>query len=540
MRRTTTTDFPPEEWERQSKSMSVKSKNVAEVDAPVNGPRSRGQPRNRARESAETESSVEARHQRAHHRNPITSGGSRVRLSDDSVPSSKPPTTTRNLRSQISSRNRNVTQIPLNSRDGSRRSHFRGDEFKLHKSVSSSESSENTPQSQSSAEEEVKKLQKQETLKHLRDSEEEEARADLEDSFITRSSHRVVTVTAYPYSEDQKPPTVGSNTSKGRTNTADNNMVNSKIVFRRSNGTTDVSRIKPRIANLLLAPTPPPSKTEHRQMQVVGGYNHLRGSKFSSTQSDDSSNSKGHSVVTTVPRLTRYSSRKCSVDSDESQVNKLSSTASRGKPCAEKYQKETPALPTAEMHQRVPTSSSAVSAPNQTVSHTGRSEFKHRLTYITEKISPTSVSPTMKPRPPSLFLPTVRKSPDSQVTILDAGIGGSAQKKQVPRSTSSFRRSVELAMGDNWIVPTTNSVSVVTSQSALASIPRFSSRYRSELLRATGHGLRGTTAPVYVPTVPTVSTTSTTGQTMFSAIGKVVSFLGFIRSELHSPQANQL
>jgi hypothetical protein len=56
----------------------------------------------------------------------------------------------------------------------------------------------------------------------------------------------------------------------------------------------------------------------------------------------------------------------------------------------------------------------------------------------------------------------------------------------------------------------------VTSQSALASIPRFSSRYRNELLRATGHGLRGTTAPAYVPTVPTVSTTSSTVQTMLS------------------------
>lgn len=132
-RRTTTTDFPPKEWERQSTSMSVKHKDVAEVDAPMNGLRSRGQPRNRARESAETERSVEARHQRTHHRNPIMSGGRRVGLSDDAVLSSKPQTTARNLGDQTSSRNRNVTQTPLNSRDGSRRSHFRGDKFKLHK-----------------------------------------------------------------------------------------------------------------------------------------------------------------------------------------------------------------------------------------------------------------------------------------------------------------------------------------------------------------------------------------------------------------------
>jgi hypothetical protein len=132
-RRTTTTDFPPKEWERQSTSVSVKRKNVADVDTPVNGPRSRGQPRNRAKDSAETERSVEARHQRTHHRNPITTGGSRFGLSDDAVPSSKPPTTARNLGGQTSSRNRNVTQTPLNSRDGSRRSHFRRDEFKLHK-----------------------------------------------------------------------------------------------------------------------------------------------------------------------------------------------------------------------------------------------------------------------------------------------------------------------------------------------------------------------------------------------------------------------
>lgn len=133
-RRRTTTDFPPKEWERQSTSISVRHKNVvAEVDVPVNGPRSRGHPRNRARESAETERSVEVRHQRIHHRNSITSGVSRVGLSDDAVPRSRPPTTTGNLGGQTSSRNRDVTQTPLNSRDGSRRSHFRRDQFELHK-----------------------------------------------------------------------------------------------------------------------------------------------------------------------------------------------------------------------------------------------------------------------------------------------------------------------------------------------------------------------------------------------------------------------
>jgi hypothetical protein len=122
-------------------------------------------------------------------------------------------------------------------------------------------------------------------------------------------------------------------------------------------------------------------------------------------------------------------------------------------------QKEVPAVPTAEMHQQVPTSSAAVSAPNSTVSHTGRSEFKHRLTHMSEKILPFSISATMKPRPPSLFLPTVRKPLSSQVTTFNTGIGGTTQKKPGLRSTSSFRRSVELATGDNWIVPTSNSVS---------------------------------------------------------------------------------
>jgi hypothetical protein len=132
-RRTTTTDFLPKEGERRSTPMSIRSKNVAEVDASVNGPRSRGQSRNRARESAEREISVEARQQRTNHRNFTKSGGSRAGLSDDAALSSKPPTTARNLGDRTLSRNRDVTQSALNSRDGSRRSHFRGDEFKVHK-----------------------------------------------------------------------------------------------------------------------------------------------------------------------------------------------------------------------------------------------------------------------------------------------------------------------------------------------------------------------------------------------------------------------
>jgi hypothetical protein len=134
-RRTTTTEFPRKQGERRSTSMFVRSKNVTEVDASVNGPRSRGQPRNRARISTETERNVEARHKRTHHRDSSNSGGSRVGLSDDTVPSSKPLTTARNLGSQTLSRNRDVTPTPLNRQNGSRRSHFRGDEFKVHKVI---------------------------------------------------------------------------------------------------------------------------------------------------------------------------------------------------------------------------------------------------------------------------------------------------------------------------------------------------------------------------------------------------------------------
>jgi hypothetical protein len=65
----------------------------------------------------------------------------------------------------------------------------------------------------------------------------------------------------------------------------------------------------------------------------------------------------------------------------------------------------------------------------------------------------------MKSQTPSLFLPTVRKSLDSQVTTINTGMGGNAQKKSAQQSTSSFRRSVGLAMGDNWAVPTSDSVS---------------------------------------------------------------------------------
>lgn len=80
------------------------------------------------------------------------------------------------------------------------------------------------------------------------------------------------------------------------------------------------------------------------------------------------------------------------------------------------------------------------------------------------------------------------------------------------RNKTSHQISLKF-IGAFWICL---QISVVTSQSFVANIPRFSSRYRSELLRGTGHGSRGSSTPVYVPTVPTVSTTSTTEQTIFS------------------------
>jgi hypothetical protein len=116
----------------------------------------------------------------------------------------------------------------------------------------------------------------------------------------------------------------------------------SKMLFRTYILNTVAEYISILALIFQLAPTPPSNKAgnnvQHRQMQVVGGYNRLRDSRFSNTQSDDSSNSEGHNVVTTVPPLTRYGSRKCSVDSDENKISKLPSTAPRGRSCDEKYQ----------------------------------------------------------------------------------------------------------------------------------------------------------------------------------------------------------
>nr|CAD7571544.1 unnamed protein product [Timema californicum] len=67
------------------------------------------------------------------------------------------------------------------------------------------------------------------------------------------------------------------------------------------------------------------------------------------------------------------------------------------------------------------------------------------------------------------------------------------------RSTSGIRRSV----------PVTSPRDVSTTSSSVG-VPRFSARYKSDLLRA-ATGLRATTTPVYLPTVPTVRpNTSTT------------------------------
>jgi hypothetical protein len=104
-----------------------------------------------------------------------------------------------------------------------------------------------------------------------------------------------------------------------------------------------------------------------------------------------------------------------------------------------------------------------LAASKETVSHTGRNEFKRRLASMTENLSPLSTSVTMKPQPWSSFVPTVRELLDSQITTANSGKGGNTQKTKVlrdsvPRSTSSFRRSVELSAG-NWKLPTTSSVS---------------------------------------------------------------------------------
>jgi hypothetical protein len=116
-------------------------------------------------------------------------------------------------------------------------------------------------------------------------------------------------------------------------------------------------------------------------------------------------------------------------------------------------QKQTSVAPTTEIYRKVPASILTLSASTSTVSHTERRNFKHRLVSTTEDL-PSSIPVTTKPRPQSAFV-------YGQTTALDSRKGGNTQKikDSVPRSTSSFRRSVALAAGDNWIVPTTASVS---------------------------------------------------------------------------------
>jgi hypothetical protein len=95
---------------------------------------------------------------------------------------------------------------------------------------------------------------------------------------------------------------------------------------------------------LQLAPTPPPNIAEnnveeiqHGKVQVVGRYDRLRGSKFSKTQAENSSN-EDSSVVTSVPPFTRCNSRKCSSNTDESKINKVPSNNPRGRNFDKTYQ----------------------------------------------------------------------------------------------------------------------------------------------------------------------------------------------------------
>nr|CAD7450174.1 unnamed protein product [Timema bartmani] len=76
------------------------------------------------------------------------------------------------------------------------------------------------------------------------------------------------------------------------------------------------------------------------------------------------------------------------------------------------------------------------------------------------------------------------------------------------RSTSGIRRSV----------PVTPPSDLSTTSSSVG-VPRFSARYKSDLLRA-ATGLRATTTPVYLPTVPTVrpnTSTTTEGTSIVSS-----------------------
>jgi hypothetical protein len=116
------------------------------------------------------------------------------------------------------------------------------------------------------------------------------------------------------------------------------------------------------------------------------------------------------------------------------------------------------------MQQQVLTSTSTASAPHSAISYTSRNEFKHRLASKRENLSPSSTSAATKPQPQSAPVPTVKEFLDSQVPTLDTGKRGNSQtmktlKDSTPRSTSSFRRSVELTKGDNLVVPAPNYVS---------------------------------------------------------------------------------
>lgn len=108
-----------------SASRSESHENVAEV----NGSRSAGQFQTRSRVSTGTERSVGITQQRTYVRNAVRSGAT-----GDAVPSSNSWTPARNYRS---SRSRDVTTAPLKDIDGSRRSHFRGQEFDDHKVTNS-------------------------------------------------------------------------------------------------------------------------------------------------------------------------------------------------------------------------------------------------------------------------------------------------------------------------------------------------------------------------------------------------------------------
>lgn len=132
-RRTTTAEFTPREAEMRSRSTSASHQNVAEVGARVNEPRSRGQFRNRSRELAGTERSMETRQQRTYSRTSVRLDGSRNKLSADAMTNSQPQTSAKNLGAETLSRSSDVTQKPLKARGGSRRNRSRGEELEIFK-----------------------------------------------------------------------------------------------------------------------------------------------------------------------------------------------------------------------------------------------------------------------------------------------------------------------------------------------------------------------------------------------------------------------